>query len=63
MKYIVKAYDIDGQEMEFGNAVIGEEEEVSFETEKAAESFIKGIKFSLPNTFQYKIISKEDECK
>ena len=63
MKYIVKAFDLDGQEIEFENTVIGEEKEVSFENLKAAEAFIEGIKISLPSTFQYKIISKEEEGK
>jgi hypothetical protein len=61
MKFIVKAYGIDGQEIEFENTVIGEEKEISFESEKAAEAFIEGIKISLPSIFQYRIIPKEDE--
>lgn len=61
MKYIVKVFDLDGQEMEFKNTVIGEEKEVSFKNLKAAEAFIDGVKFSLPSTFQYRIIPMEVE--
>lgn len=61
MKFIVKAFDQDGQEFNFENTVIGEKNEVSFENEKAAKAFIEGIRISFPSTFQYKIISKEDE--
>ena len=43
-KFIVKAFNPDGQEIEFENTVIGEEEEVSFENKKAAEAFIEGIR-------------------
>ena len=46
--------------MELEN-MIGEEKEVAFEDVKAAEAFIEGIKFSLPSTFQYKIIPKEEK--
>ena len=63
MKFIVKAFDRDGQEFEFENTVVGEDTEVSFDNEKAAKAFIEGIKISLPNTFQYKIIPKKDEAK
>ncbi|OHX41343.1 hypothetical protein BBV17_28515 [Cytobacillus oceanisediminis] len=63
MKFIVKAFSSDGQEMEFENTAIGEEKEISFENVKAAEAFIEGIKISLPNTWQYRIIPKEDEQK
>lgn len=63
MKFIVKAFDRDGQEFEFENTVIGEDKEVSFDNENAAKAFIEGIKISLPNTFQYKIIPKKDETK
>jgi hypothetical protein len=63
MKFIVKAFDRDGQEFDFGNTVIGEENEVFFENEKAAQAFVEGIRISLPSTFQYKIISKEDGRK
>lgn len=61
MRFIVKAFDSDGSEMEFENTAIGEEKDVSFENEKAAEAFIEGIKISLPHTWQYRIIPKEDE--
>ncbi|OHR74755.1 hypothetical protein [Bacillus sp. UMB0893] len=61
MKYIVKVFDIKGQEMEFENTAIGEEKEISFENVKAAEAFIEGIKISLPSTWQYKIIPKEND--
>ncbi|MBT2728822.1 hypothetical protein J7E63_18045 [Bacillus sp. ISL-75] len=60
MKFMVKAFDRDGQEIEFKNTIIGEKE-VIFENEKAAEAFIEGIKNSLPSTFHYKVIPKEDE--
>jgi hypothetical protein len=56
MKFIVKAFDLDGKEIEFENTVIGEGKEVTFETFKAAEAFIEGIKISLPSTFAYRII-------
>jgi hypothetical protein len=42
MKFIVKAFELDGQEMNFENTVIGEEKEISFENVKAAEAFIQG---------------------
>ncbi|KIL74198.1 hypothetical protein [Bacillus badius] len=61
MRFIVKAFDSEGSEMEFENTAIGEEKEVSFENEEAAKAFIEGIKISLPNTWQYRIIPKEDE--
>lgn len=61
LKYIVKVFDIKGQEMEFENTAIGEEKEISFENVKAAEAFIEGIKISLPSTWQYKIIPKEND--
>lgn len=57
MKFIVKAFDLDGKEIEFENT-IGEGKEVTFENLKAAEAFIEGIKMSLPSTFQYRIIPK-----
>lgn len=63
MKYEVKAFDLDGSEYEFENTVIGKDSAVIFESEKAAEAFITGIRISLPNTFQYKIIPREDESK
>jgi hypothetical protein len=63
MKYIVKAFDCDGQEIEFESPVIGEEKEVTFENEKAAQAFIEGMRISLPPTFQYRIIPKEDVQK
>ncbi|MDQ0199942.1 hypothetical protein [Neobacillus ginsengisoli] len=63
MKFIVKAFDLDGQEFDFVNTVIGEENEVSFENEKAAQAFVEGIRISFPSAFQYKIISKEDGRK
>ncbi|MCM2535301.1 hypothetical protein NDK43_26860 [Neobacillus pocheonensis] len=63
MKFIVKAFERDGQEFDFENTFIGEENEVSFENEKAAQAFIEGIRISLPYTFQYKIILKEDGGK
>ncbi|MGM0878531.1 MAG: hypothetical protein ACQEWV_28510 [Bacillota bacterium] len=63
MKFIVKAYELDGQEMGFENTAIGEEKEISFENIKAAEAFIEGIKISLPDTWQYRIIPKENEQK
>lgn len=37
--------------------------EISFENVKAAEAFIEGIKISLPDTWQYRIIPKENEQK
>lgn len=58
MKFIVKAFDRDGQEIEFKNTIIGEKE-VTFENEKAAEAFIEDISNSLPSTFHYRVISKE----
>ncbi|MBT2740695.1 hypothetical protein [Bacillus sp. ISL-77] len=61
MKFIVKAFDRDGQEIEFKNTFIGEETGVTFENEKAAEAFIKGIRNSLPSTYQYRIIPKAAE--
>lgn len=61
LKYIVKVFDIEGQEMEFENTAIGEEKEISFENVKAAEAFIEGIKISLPSTWQYKIIPKGND--
>lgn len=61
MKFIVKAFDRDGQEIEFKNTFIGKEIEVTFENEKAAEAFIKGIRNSLPSTCQYRIIPKAAE--
>lgn len=63
MKFIVKAFNRDGQEFDFENTVIGKENEVSFENEKAAQAFIEGIRISLPSTFQYKIIPKEEGRK
>lgn len=60
LKYIVKVFDLEGQEMEFENTAIGEEKEISFENVKAAEAFIEGIKISLPSTWQFKIIPKEN---
>jgi hypothetical protein len=60
MKFIVKAFDQDGQEIEFKHTIIGETE-VIFENKKAAEAFIEGIRFSLPSTFHYKVIPKEDK--
>lgn len=41
--------------------VIGAKKEVTFETLKAAEAFIEGIKISLPSSFEYRIIPKEAE--
>lgn len=61
MRFIVKAFDLDGREIGFENTVIGKDKEVSFDNEKAAQAFIEGIKISLPNTFQYKIIPKKDD--
>ena len=49
MKFIVKAFDQDGQEIEFKDTIIGETE-VIFENVKAAESFIEGGRNSLPST-------------
>ncbi|MGG1678113.1 hypothetical protein ACIFOT_20585 [Neobacillus sp. NRS-1170] len=58
MKFIVKAFDRNRQEIGFQNTIFGEKE-VTFEDEKAAEAFIVGIKNSLPPDFNYKIIPKE----
>lgn len=58
MKFIVRVFDQDGQEIEFKNTIIGETE-VIFENEKAAEAFIEGIRNSFPSTYHYKIIPKE----
>lgn len=63
MKFIVKAFNLEGEEMEFENIAIGEEKEISFENVKQAEVFIEGIRISLPDTWQYKIIPKEEEQK
>ena len=61
MKFIVKVFDLNGQEMELEN-MIGEEKEVAFEDVKVAEAFIEGIKFKAYSlTFQYKIIPKEEK--
>ncbi|MFI9225257.1 hypothetical protein ACIGQ5_22465 [Peribacillus frigoritolerans] len=61
MKFIVKAFELDGKEMSFEGTAIGEEKEISFENVKAAEAFIEGIKISLPDTWSYRIIPSEDE--
>jgi hypothetical protein len=60
MKFLVKAFNQDGQEVQFKKTIIGEKE-VIFENEKAAEAFIEGIKNSLPSTFHYRVIPKETE--
>lgn len=60
MKFVVKAFDRDGQEIEFKNTIIGEKE-VTFENKKAAKAFIEGIKNCLPTTFHYRVIPKEVE--
>ena len=45
MKFLVKAFDQDGQEVQFKKTSIWEKE-VIFENERAAEAFIEGIKNS-----------------
>lgn len=61
MKFIVKAFDLNGKEikLENENTVIREGKEVTFETLEAAQAFIEGIRISLPCTFQYEVIQKE----
>ena len=58
MKFIVKAFEEDGQEIPFKN-IIGEE--MIFENEKAAEAFIEGVRNSLPSTFHYRVIPLDAE--
>jgi hypothetical protein len=58
MKFLVKVFDQDGQEVQLNKTIIGEKE-VIFENEKAAEAFIEGIKKSLPSTFHFRVIPKE----
>jgi hypothetical protein len=58
MKFIVKAFDLNGREIKFEKTVI-HEKEVIFDHSKAAEAFIKGIKNSFPSTFQYRIFPTE----
>ena len=42
MKFIVKAFDRDGQEFDFKNTVIGEENEVSFEKKRQHKHLSRG---------------------
>lgn len=59
MKFIVKTFNLKGDELEFENMAIGEEKEIGFENVKQVEAFIEGIRNNLPDTWQYRIIPKE----
>lgn len=60
MKFIVKTFNIEVDEMEF--LATGEEKEISFVYVKHA-AFIEGIRISIPDTWQYRIIPKEQKQK
>ncbi|MGG3641455.1 hypothetical protein ABES38_08755 [Bacillus gobiensis] len=53
MKFKVKVFDKEGQELEIANKVI---EDLVFESEQAIECFINSIKGSLPIGFKYNVI-------
>lgn len=55
MKFKVKIFDKEGQDLEVENEILSH---ITFESEEAIVFFINAIKNSLPLNFQYKIISE-----
>lgn len=53
MKFKVKIFNKEGQELEIENKIIGP---IIFESEQAIDFFINAIKNSLPLNFQYKVL-------
>lgn len=60
MKFKMKIFDKEEQELEIENKVIGH---MVFESEQAIDFFINAIKGSLPANFKYKVIREKEVIK
>ena len=58
MKFKVKLFDAEGQELEIANKIISD---LLFDSEQALAFFINAIRTCLPPNFQYEVISEKDK--